>query len=91
MQNRDHRGYFNIDHLRINGESLRASPDLIYQNIRISEVVIVEIKYSRIRIPTNLWPNIWRSFGAMLSSISLEDLAILVWLVKYGVKDGPKL
>jgi hypothetical protein len=55
----DRIDYFNVPHLRVNGEQLKAAPDLIYRNEKTSEVIIVEIKYSRMEIPTNLWPNIW--------------------------------
>jgi hypothetical protein len=51
--------YLTIEGLRVNGEPMRASPDLIYRHERRSEVIIVEIKYSRMEIPGNLWPNIW--------------------------------
>ncbi|MDE1140716.1 MAG: hypothetical protein V4793_18920 [Paraburkholderia tropica] len=59
VRDRDHVDYFTIDSLNVNGEPLRASPDLVYRNQRFSEVIIVEIKYSRMQIPANLWPNIW--------------------------------
>lgn len=52
-------GYFSIPQLEVNGNALRASPDLIYQNRRNSEIVIVEIKFSRLPLTTNLWPNVW--------------------------------
>jgi len=51
--------YLEIGHLHVNGVPLRVSPDLVYYNDELSKVVIVEIKNSRMIIPTNLWPNIW--------------------------------
>ncbi|WP_429551911.1 hypothetical protein [Paraburkholderia sp. MM5477-R1] len=51
--------WFTIDHLRVNGEALRVSPDLIYHHPRFNEIMIVEIKNSWMRIPSNLWPNVW--------------------------------
>ena len=51
--------FLEISHLRVNGEPIRASPDLLYKNDIKSEVVIVEIKHSRLPITTNLWPNVW--------------------------------
>jgi hypothetical protein len=51
--------WFSIDHLPVNGEALRASPDLIYRHPRLNEVMIVEIKHSYMEIPSNLWPNVW--------------------------------
>ncbi|WP_330110339.1 hypothetical protein [Methylophaga thalassica] len=51
--------YFEIEHLPVNGRPLKASPDLIYHNKHKSELIIVEIKYSRLPITTNLWPNVW--------------------------------
>lgn len=56
---REPADHFRIDHLAVNGSPLRASPDLVYYNERNSEVIIVEIKYSRLPITTNLWPNVW--------------------------------
>jgi hypothetical protein len=51
--------FLEIDHLRVNGSPLRVSPDLIYYNAKKSTFAIVEIKHTRMPIPTNLWPNIW--------------------------------
>ncbi|WP_250508121.1 hypothetical protein [Caballeronia sp. GAFFF3] len=51
--------YFSIGELRVGRQAMRVSPDLVYQNIRNGDVIIVEIKLSRMKIPTNLWPNIW--------------------------------
>ena len=55
----EHADYFRSNHLNVNGEPLRASPDLLYCNEVSSEVIIVEIKFSRLPITTNLWPNVW--------------------------------
>ncbi|TIP26599.1 MAG: hypothetical protein E5X67_19485 [Mesorhizobium sp.] len=52
-------GHFVIPHLRLGGEALRASPDLIYSSRGGSELLIVETKFSRQPIPRNLWPNVW--------------------------------
>ena len=51
--------YFSVKSLVVNKEPLRASPDLIYINGKTSEALIVEIKYSRLLITSNLWPNVW--------------------------------
>ncbi|AAP85901.1 hypothetical protein OOOCML_33015 (plasmid) [Cupriavidus necator H16] len=51
--------YFHLDDLRVNGEPLRASPDLVYRHKTTGEVIVVEIKMSRMAIPSNLWPNVW--------------------------------
>ncbi|WP_310629930.1 hypothetical protein [Paraburkholderia sp.] len=59
MPGQDHVDYFTIDSLRVNGEALRAAPDLIYRHPRFNEVMVVEIKNSWMTIPSNLWPNIW--------------------------------
>jgi hypothetical protein len=48
-----------IDHLHVNGDPLRASPDLAFINESTGHVLLVEIKFSRKRIPSNLWPNVW--------------------------------
>lgn len=52
-------GWFSIPTLRVNGEALRASPDLMFINDDDKEVLIVEIKNTRMAVPPNLWPNIW--------------------------------
>ena len=59
LPGQDAVAWFSIDHLRVNGEALRASPDLIYHHPRLNEVMIVEIKHSFMEIPSNLWPNLW--------------------------------
>lgn len=51
--------FLEIKDLRVRGSPLRVSPDLLYYNARASKVAIVEIKHTRMLIPTNLWPNIW--------------------------------
>lgn len=53
------RNFFELPEMRVNGKALRASPDLIYSNNSSSEAIIVEIKYTRMTIPKNLWPNVW--------------------------------
>lgn len=50
---------FDVDTLRVNGIPMRLSPDLVYRNQQSGEVRIVEIKLSRLQVPTNLWPNVW--------------------------------
>lgn len=51
--------FFKIAELPVGGEPLRVLPDLIYQNQRTMELIVVEIKHSAMTIPLNLWPNIW--------------------------------
>lgn len=51
--------YFKLPALSVNGEPLRASPDLVYRNMSNSDVHIVEIKFTERPIPTRLWPNVW--------------------------------
>ena len=51
--------YLTVDDLKVAGEALRVFPDLVYRNQRTGEIIIVEIKHSRMEIPSNLWPNIW--------------------------------
>lgn len=50
---------FEVDKLRVNGTPMRLSPDLVYRNQRSGQVRIIEIKVSRLPVPTNLWPNVW--------------------------------
>lgn len=38
---------------------MRGSPDLVFRNINSGQVLIVEIKLSKMKIPSNLWPNVW--------------------------------
>ena len=63
--------YLTVDHLRVGGEPLRVSPDLMYHNRLLSKVLIVEIKHSNMLVPTNLWPNVW----AQLWCYSQVDIA----------------
>lgn len=51
--------YFTISELAVAGEALRVLPDLMYRNRQTGDIMIVEIKNSRLAIPSNLWPNIW--------------------------------
>lgn len=51
--------YIEIDHLRVRGKRLRVSPDLMYFNATLAQVMIVEIKHTRMAVPPNLWPNVW--------------------------------
>lgn len=50
---------FEVDALRVNGTPMRLSPDLVYRNQQSGQVRIIEIKLSRLPVPTNLWPNVW--------------------------------
>jgi hypothetical protein len=59
LDQRSSAGFFELPNLRVNDKPLRASPDLMYGNITTSEAIIVEIKYTRMAIPSNLWPNVW--------------------------------
>lgn len=63
--------YLTVDHLRVGGMPLRVSPDLMYQNQSLSKVLIVEIKHTKMFVPTNLWPNVW----AQLWCYSQTDVA----------------
>jgi len=69
--------YFSIDDLLVGGEPLRVNPDLIYENQRTRETIIVEIKHSLMHIPSNLWPNIW---GQLWCYAQMEE-----------VRDSPKV
>jgi hypothetical protein len=59
MPGQAHVDYFTIDNLLVNREPLKVSPDLIYRQPRLNEVMVVEIKNSAQNIPPNLWPNVW--------------------------------
>ncbi len=52
-------GFFSIDDLRVRGEPMRVLPDLVYVEECTGNMIIVEIKHSRMSIPSNLWPNVW--------------------------------
>lgn len=76
--------YFELPKLKLNGKSMKASPDLIYKNAHTSEIIIVEIKYSRMEIPRNLWPNIWAQlwcYAQIEVAASANDVAVVgeVW------------
>lgn len=51
--------YYTINDLMVEGIPLRVLPDLIYENKRTRDIIIVEVKHSQMDIPSNLWPNIW--------------------------------
>lgn len=53
------RTFHEIHALQVNGRPLRACPDLVYRNARTNAALIVEIKYSRLALTSNLWPNVW--------------------------------
>ncbi|WP_419826150.1 hypothetical protein [Sphingomonas sp.] len=59
LQDERRPGYHEIATLPVAGQPLRASPDLVFRNARTGELIIVEIKHSRMLIPENLWPNVW--------------------------------
>lgn len=63
--------YLSVEHLRVGGAPLRVSPDLMYHNRALSKVLIVEIKHTKMFVPTNLWPNVW----AQLWCYSQMDVA----------------
>lgn len=68
---KDRPNYFAIQNLNVRGQPLSANPDLIYENKRSGEIIIVEIKHSQMHIPDNLWPNIW---GQLWCYAQIEEL-----------------
>lgn len=56
--------FYDITDLPIDGTPIRGSPDLIYRNRHDGSAVIVEIKFTRKPIPSNLWPNVWAQLWA---------------------------
>ncbi len=65
--------HFEIPTLSVGGEPLRASPDLVYRHSETKSTVIVEIKFSRRPIPSNLWPNVWAQLWAYSKIPSLTE------------------
>jgi hypothetical protein len=98
---REPADHFRINHLTVNGSPLRASPDLVYRNEVNSEVIIVEIKYSRLPITINLWPNVWAQlwcYSQLEIVRSAQRLTVVgeVWGEKWvraprGEKNPPEL
>lgn len=102
---RDRRpDYFQLPQLRVGGEPLRVSPDLLYVNRREGKVAIVEIKYSQLPIPKTLWPNIWAQlwcYSHIDAAASANDVTVIgeiwgeQWSKGYGQGskrvDGQKL
>lgn len=72
--------YSEIPKLRVGGVPLRANPDLIYRNCATSEVIVVELKFTRRPIPNNLWPDIWAQLWAY-SKIPNIASAPAIWVV----------
>ncbi len=69
----DRPNYYSINDLLVGGEPLRVLPDLIYENRRTREIIIVEIKHSQMDIPSNLWPNIWGQLWCYAQMQELRD------------------
>lgn len=67
--------YLQIDDLKVGGTPLRASPDLLYRNELESKIVIVEIKHTKMVVPTNLWPNIWGQLWCYAQLPMVRDAA----------------
>lgn len=55
---------FEIPQLTVRGHPVLGCPDLIYQNKKTRQIYLVEIKFSRQPIPSNLWPDIWAQLWA---------------------------
>ena len=47
-----------IPALQLNGMPLRGKPDLVFQERKSGELLIVEIKISNANVPVNSWPNV---------------------------------
>ena len=60
----DRRQSYLIPDLSVNGQSLRANPDLVFIHEDDGQILIIEIKFSMARIPYNLWPNVWAQLWA---------------------------
>ena len=69
----DRPNYHRINDLLVGGEPLRVLPDLIYENKRTKDIIIVEIKHSQMDIPSNLWPNIWGQLWCYAQMQELRD------------------
>jgi hypothetical protein len=65
--------FYEIEDLRVGGLPLRASPDLVFRNMRSKDVLIVEIKFSARPIPPKLWPNVWAQLWAYSQIPILRD------------------
>lgn len=89
-----------IDHLHVAGCPLRASPDLAFIKEGTGEVIVVEVKFSRKRIPTNLWPNVWAQlwcYSQLPAAINAPNITVIgeVWggrtervFTDYNPKEG---
>lgn len=53
-----------IPDLKVDGSAIHASPDLIYVHKTTRAAILIEIKFSLAKIPTNLWPNVWAQLWA---------------------------
>jgi hypothetical protein len=77
-----------VPDLRVDGCSIHASPDLIYVHKTTRAVLLIEIKFSLARIPTNLWPNVWAQLWAyskipILQSSSNISAVAEVWAERF--------
>lgn len=64
---------FEIPGLTIDGIAIRGCPDLIYENPKLRRMVVVEIKFTRKQIPSNLWPNVWAQLWAYSKIPLIKD------------------
>lgn len=76
--------YIELSQLSVNNQLLRAFPDLVYFNQDKSEIIIVEIKYSQLSIPRNLWPNVWAQlwcYSHIPTALSARKVTVIgeVW------------
>lgn len=76
--------FYEIPSLRINGNAIRGSPDLVFLNHSIKKAIIVEIKHSRAVVSSNLWPNVWAQLWAYAHIPiiqSMQDITLIgeVW------------
>jgi hypothetical protein len=91
---RDRRpDYFDVPNLRVKGEALKVSPDLVYANRKSEESCIVEVKYSHLPIPRNLWPNVWAQlwcYSHIEQAVSARKVTVVgevwseTWSRSYG-------
>lgn len=63
---------FKIPALSVNNRPMGACPDLILANKKTNQAIIVEIKFSRSYVPSNLWPNLWGQLWAYSKIPMLE-------------------
>lgn len=80
--------FYEIPSLLVNGSPIRASPDLVYLNHKLKKAIVVEIKYSRATISSNLWPNVWAQLWAYAHIPPIQSMRDIILIGEVWGEEG---